>query len=303
MTKIPQHSSFLLRGSELEQSLTALIHLVASSGSAGGGDTLTLTSTDDSDQAGPEIILYRDSATPDDGDYLGQIQFKGKNSNSADEIYGKITGKIRDVTLGTEDGIIETAVKGNGTFTIVSRQRNDELQLINGVGLSVDGSLAASGLTYPTSDGTTGQVLQTNGAGIISFANAGMTDLVDDTTPQLGGDLDADGNAIKNIETGTVTQVTSNATSVTLNAQSGKITMFDTIDAVTSEAFVFTNSSIAATSIVLLTVQASTVADVAPSVALVSVSAGSCEICVTNHDGSNATTAEPVIHFFVINPA
>ena len=145
-------------------------------------------------------------------------------------------------------------------------------------------------------------VVQGNDSRLAAAATA-MQDLVDDTTPQLGGDLDADGNAIKNIETGTVPQGTSNGTGVTVNAQSGKITMYDTVAAVTSEAFVLTNSSIAATSIVLLTVQASTAADVAPSVALISVSAGECEICITNHDGVNATTAAPVIHFFVINPA
>ena len=110
-------------------------------------NTLTLTSTDAGSAAGPELILYRNSASPADADYLGQIQFKGRQDGPGDEIYAKVTGKISDATNGTEDGLIETAIKGNGSFTIVSRQRSDELQLLNGVGLSVDGSLTLGGNT------------------------------------------------------------------------------------------------------------------------------------------------------------
>ena len=110
-------------------------------------NTLTLTSTDAGSTAGPELILYRNSSSPADADYLGQIQFKGRHDGPGDEIYAKVTGKIADATSGTEDGLIETAVKGNGSFTIVSRQRSDELQLLNGVGLSVDGTLTLASET------------------------------------------------------------------------------------------------------------------------------------------------------------
>lgn len=121
----------------------------------------TITSTDAGSSAGPDLILYRNSASPADADYIGQIQFKGRNDNSADEIYAKVTGKITDVSNGTEDGLIETAIKGGGSFTIVSRQRSDELQLINGVGLSVAGSTTLTGAATLSSnlsvDGTTTQ--------------------------------------------------------------------------------------------------------------------------------------------------
>ena len=109
---------------------------------------LTLTSTDAGSSAGPELILYRNSASPADADYIGQIQFKGRQDGPGDEIYAKVTGKITDASNGTEDGLIETAVKGNGSFTIVSRQKSDQLQLLNSVGLSVDGSVGI-GTTSP----------------------------------------------------------------------------------------------------------------------------------------------------------
>ena len=71
---------------------------------------LTITDTSTDSLAGPELSLYRNSATPDDGDYLGQIRFDGKNDNGGDQLYAKITGKTSDVSLGTEDGLIETAL-------------------------------------------------------------------------------------------------------------------------------------------------------------------------------------------------
>ena len=89
---------------------------------------VTIVSTDTGSSAAPEFTLYRNSASPAPGDYLGQIMFKGENSNGGEENYAKITGKISDETLGTEDGLIETAIKGDGSFTIVSRQRSDQLQ-------------------------------------------------------------------------------------------------------------------------------------------------------------------------------
>jgi len=61
------------------------------------------------------------------------------------------------------------------------------------------GSVIIDGLNHPQADGTTGQVLTTNGAGQLSFttpASAGIADVVDDTTPQLGGNLDTNGNDI-----------------------------------------------------------------------------------------------------------
>jgi hypothetical protein len=45
-------------------------------------------------------------------------------------------------------------------------------------------------------DGTTGQVLTTDGSGTFTFSDSPSGDLVDDTTPQLGGDLDLNSSNI-----------------------------------------------------------------------------------------------------------
>ena len=66
--------------------------------------------------------------------------------------------------------------------------------------LVIGGTLTSCGLSYPTADGTSGQVIQTDGAGNLTFATVsgggGLADVVDDTTPQLGGNLDLNGNNI-----------------------------------------------------------------------------------------------------------
>jgi len=53
--------------------------------------------------------------------------------------------------------------------------------------------------TLPNADGSSGQVLSTNGSGTLSWATAsggGISNVVEDTTPQLGGQLDVNGQAI-----------------------------------------------------------------------------------------------------------
>ena len=114
-----------------------------------GGDTATdsliITNSDDSADAAPVFTMKRNSASPDDGDYLGQIKFKGENSTGGEVVYAKITGKTSDVTNGAEDGLIETAVQNNSVQTIVSRQTHTALKLINGNGLEVDGNILSAG--------------------------------------------------------------------------------------------------------------------------------------------------------------
>ena len=104
-------------------------------------DSLLLTSTEDSSTAGPVITLKRNSSSPDDGDYLGQIKFKGENDADQEVIYAKITAKISDASDGTEDGILEFTHKKAGSNAITGRWKSDKLMLINGTGLDVDGNV------------------------------------------------------------------------------------------------------------------------------------------------------------------
>ena len=105
-----------------------------------GGD-IQMTSTFDGSTAAPELTLYKNSATPANADYLGQIRFQGENSTGGSVVYSQITGKIGEVTQGSEDGIIEFAFQKNSTETIGGRWTSDALKLINDTGLEVAGDL------------------------------------------------------------------------------------------------------------------------------------------------------------------
>jgi len=109
-----------------------------------GTGNLTLTSTDGGSSAAPELELYRNSASPADADYLGQLKFTGESDDGSKEVYAKITGKIDDASSGTEDGIIEFAHRKAGSNVITARFKSTELQLLNGTNLDVDGTCTAT---------------------------------------------------------------------------------------------------------------------------------------------------------------
>ena len=103
-------------------------------------DSLLITTTEDSSSAAPVITLKRNSSSPADADYLGQIKFKGENDADQEIVYSKITGKILDSSDGSEDGLIEFAFKKGGSNNISGRFRSDSLQLINGTNLYIGGT-------------------------------------------------------------------------------------------------------------------------------------------------------------------
>jgi len=130
-------------------------------------DTILLTTTEDSSTAGPVITLKRNSASPADADYMGQLKFQGENDADQEVVYAKITAKIQDGSDGTEDGLLEFANMKAGSNVITARLRSDSLQLLNGT------TLVVAGLTYPTADGTDGQFITTDGSGNLSFSDGG----------------------------------------------------------------------------------------------------------------------------------
>ena len=144
-----------------------------------GGDTTTdafcISNTDNDTAAAPIQTFKRNSNTPAGGDYLGQLKFKGVNDNSQEVVYSKITSKINDEQGGIERGLFETAVQKSGTMTIVARQTDTDLKLINGTGLEVDGNILSAGSNlnslFSNCQGTITGV--TAGAGLSGGATSG----------------------------------------------------------------------------------------------------------------------------------
>jgi len=127
-----------------------------------------LLSTDAGSSAGPELKLYRNSASPADADYLGQIKFAGESDTGVERNYAKITGKILDASNGTEDGIIEFAHIKAGSQVITGRWRSDSLQLLNSTNFSVAGNVDITGTS--TFGNNTYQ-----GSGVYSYYGSGTS--------------------------------------------------------------------------------------------------------------------------------
>jgi len=168
---------------------------------------LTLTSTDASSSAGPIVKLIRDSSSPAGADYLGQIQFKGDDAGGSQHTFAKISGKIVSPTAGSEFGNIEFAVVANGSNEIVARLKSDGLFLNTGNTIQFEGSTADAHETTltvadPTADRT---ITLPNASGTVALtSDISSSDVVDDTSPQLGGNLDVNGRTITSASNGNI---------------------------------------------------------------------------------------------------
>ena len=146
-------------------------------------DSLLITTTEDSSTAGPVIALKRNSASPADADYIGQVKFKGENDADQEITYAKITGKILDASDGSEDGMLEYAFIKGGSQNISARFRGDALQLLNGTNLYVGagGNIQFEGATADAHE-TTLTVLEPTADRTISLPDAtGTVSLIDET--------------------------------------------------------------------------------------------------------------------------
>ena len=101
-------------------------------------DVLLLETTEDSSTAAPVLTFKRNSASPANGDYLGQLKFKGENDADQEVVYAKVTAKISDDTDGTEDGLLEFANRKAGSNNIGMRLTSTDLKLLNGTGMTID---------------------------------------------------------------------------------------------------------------------------------------------------------------------
>ena len=88
---------------------------------ADNSDTLTLESTDADANAGPNLMLYRSSANPADGDRISSITYRGRNDNSQDVDYIVYDSFIIDASDGVESGELDirTMVAGAETTRIL----------------------------------------------------------------------------------------------------------------------------------------------------------------------------------------
>ena len=83
---------------------------------AGNSTGLILKSTDDDAAVGPRFDLVRDSASPADGDVIGQIRFQADNDAGEETTFTSLKNVLQDASDGAEAGSFEINTRLAGTM-------------------------------------------------------------------------------------------------------------------------------------------------------------------------------------------
>ena len=131
----------------------------------------------------------------------------GTNAFARTITIGNATGASA-LKLDSGTGAIDIGTSIAKTITIGNTTGATATVIQSGTG-KVKFNIGAVSLFFPVADGTVGQVLKTDGAGNLSFASVdslsgGISNIVEDTTPQLGGDLDVNGKIIVSASNGNI---------------------------------------------------------------------------------------------------
>ena len=121
-------------------------------------------------------------------------------NDTSPQLGGNLDVQASEITTSTTNGNIKLTPNGTGVIEVKGASGNDgTLQLNcsqNSHGVKIKSPAHSAGasytLTLPTTDGNADQVLKTDGSGVLAWVDqtTDTTDLVSDTSPQLGGNLD-----------------------------------------------------------------------------------------------------------------
>jgi len=254
------------------------------------------------------VILNDAGSTITTAEATGQLNIQGSTASAI--TIGNTAAYQAAYTIGnvtSASGVagaalsISSATAGGGNFA------GGALSLLAGAGT---GSGAGGSLTLAAGDaasGTAGSVLLRTYTAGGALTTALTADTAQDVTVNAGNLIITGATkGIVHTNSGTVTQSTDHTTGATLNTTSGIIQLAAVgLNAATNAEFTFTNSTIQADSIILLTMQdANTTNNAQLTCALVSINAsgGDCVISIHNPAATGATSATASkIHFLVIN--
>ena len=97
------------------------------------GDSVEMKITNtNADAIGANIHLEKDSASPADNDYCGEITWVGSNDNNQQPSFGSVSVQMTDVSDGTEDGDMIFKTSSAGTFAERMRLSGNNLHLSGG---------------------------------------------------------------------------------------------------------------------------------------------------------------------------
>lgn len=201
-----------------------------------GNDLVTTSNADiDLDPNGSGVVVFKGNATKG----AGQFKLNCEQNSHGITIKGPPHSAAASYTLvlpnddGSANQVLKSDGSGNLSWTDVTSSVVEDTSPQLGGALDVNGNAIVSasdgdiaitpngtgdiildGQKWPQADGTADYYLKTNGSGQLSWAavaSGGLGNLSEDTTPQLGGALDVNGNAIVSASNGNIA-ITPNGT-------------------------------------------------------------------------------------------
>jgi hypothetical protein len=85
------------------------------------GDDVIIENSEAGAAEGPNVVLYRNSASPADNDVLGTLEFRGEDDAGNTQSYAEITAGIVDASNSSEDGRIDFNTTTAGSLSTVVR--------------------------------------------------------------------------------------------------------------------------------------------------------------------------------------
>ena len=117
-----QVASFAAAGLKLGSgTIAAQLHLFSTDTT----DQVIIENTDAGADTAPDLVLFRNSASPADNDNLGNLIFRGKDDNSDSVEYASIVAQIADATNSSEDGILDLMSTAAGTLASRIRLKSE----------------------------------------------------------------------------------------------------------------------------------------------------------------------------------
>jgi hypothetical protein len=121
-----------------------------------GSDTtnqVIIENTDDDSGVAPDLTLRRTSASPADGDGIGEVIFQSLNDNSENLTMADMRGFVTDVSDGTEDGALTFRTRAAGSLGERMRIEGGEVGI---------GTTSPAGQLHISGDDVSNQVIIEN---------------------------------------------------------------------------------------------------------------------------------------------
>ena len=91
------------------------------------GDDVIIENSEAGALEGPNVVFYRNSASPAADDVLGTLEFRGEDNAGSAQSYAEVTASIVDASSGSEDGRLDFVVTKAGAAANVLRLQESKV--------------------------------------------------------------------------------------------------------------------------------------------------------------------------------